>query len=205
MPHIRFGATQDLARNLALALTLVVLATACGGTATALPTVLPGTAGVGQASSAAAGSGGPDASALPSGAITDPLVAWPAFAACLRSHGIQVADPELDANGDPQWADDIKKGMTDAISRDCSPILAAITEGGPASNGRRPATYSFDSEVAHAACMREQGLVNWPDPNPNETGGMPEGFDKSDPTVRAALTACESLLVETTASPSPAL
>jgi hypothetical protein len=202
MPHIRFRAVW----NLAVALTLAVVVVACGGSGTALPTALPGTGGAAQASSAPPGSGGPVGSALPSGAITDPLIAWPAFAACLRSHGIQIADPEIDAKGDPHWADDFKKLITDAISRACSPILAAIDEGGPASNGRPRTTFSFDSEIAHAACMREHGLVNWPDPNPNDSGGvMPPGFDKADPTVLAALIACERLLVETTASPSPAL
>ena len=141
---------------------------------------------------------------MPSGAITDPFVAWPAFAACLRAHGLQVADPEVDASGNPQWADDLKANITDAIRAECAPIIAAVDEGGTLKGGRRSATYSFDSEIAHAACMREHGLANWPDPNPNETGGMPEGFDKADPTVLAALSACESLLVETTASPSPA-
>jgi hypothetical protein len=144
---------------------------------------------------------------LPSGAITDPFVAWPAFAACLRAHGLQIADPEVDANGDPHWGDDLKKNITDAIRADCSPIIAAIDEGGTVKGGSRSRhTYSFESEVAHAECMREQGLANWPDPNPNDSGGvMPPGFDKADPTVRAALIACEPLLIETTASPSPAL
>jgi hypothetical protein len=191
-------------RTLVPALTLVVLAAACGPTANALPTALPaveGSAPVGAAASGAAGS------PIASGAITDPAQAWPAFAACLRSHGLQIADPELDANGNPTWTtpDDLKKLITEPIRADCGPIIAALTESGPTKNESRP-SFSFDSLVAHATCMREHGLTEWPDPNPDELdGGMPPGYDKTDPTVLAALIACESRLIETTASPSPAL
>jgi hypothetical protein len=53
--------------------------------------------------------------------------------------------------------------------------------------------------------MRDHGLADWPDPDANDLeGGMPPGYDKADPTVYAGLVACERLLVETTASPSPA-
>ena len=147
---------------------------------------------------------GPSGSPSPSGAITDPAAAWPAYASCLRAHGLDVPDPEIDPNGDPTWADgvDIKAGMNDQIRTDCGPIIATITSSGD----RRPRrTYSFDSLVAHAACLRTHGLVDYPDPDPNDlAAGMPPGFDKSDQAVYDALVACESLLVETTASPSPA-
>ena len=52
----------------------------------------------------------------------------------------------------------------------------------------------------------KHGFPTWPDPiSTTDAGRMPEGFDKADPAVLAALNACESILVETTASPSPGL
>jgi hypothetical protein len=187
-------------RNLILALTLVGGAAACTPTANALPTAPPGAAGSAQTGAdASAGTGSP----LPSGAITDPAVAWPAFAACLRSHGVQIEDPALDANGDPSWTTDIKKVITEPASADCGRIIAGVISAGDAEQRPRR-SFSFDSLVAQATCMREHGLTDWPDPDPNDlAAGMPPGYDKADSAVRAALIACEHLLVETTASPSP--
>ncbi len=76
----------------------------------------------------------------------------------------------------------------------------------PEATGRNRPTFTFESELANAACMRTHGFPTWPDPiSTTDAGSMPEGFDKADPAVRAALIACESVLVETTASPSPGL
>jgi hypothetical protein len=188
-----------------LALTLLAIAAACGPTANALPTALPGSEGSTEpGANASAGAGSP----LPSGAIVDPAVAWPAYAACIRAHGVEIADPEVDQYGDPTWVtngQDLKTMINGAILRDCGPIIAAITEGGTG-NDRPRKSYSFDSLLAHVACLRQHGLTEYPDPNPNDlAAGMAPGFDKSDSHVLAALIACEDLLVETTASPSPAL
>jgi hypothetical protein len=194
MPRFRFGFIRTI-----LGLFLLASVAACGSVAGALPTAVPGAAG---AASADPSGFGPNGSPLPSGAITDPNEAWPAYAACLRANGLQIADPEVDANGDAHWGDDLKAQMTDAIARACSPIIAGIIESG---TGRRhPRTYSFDSLVANAACMREHGLPDYPDPNPNaENQGLADGYDKANPTVLAALIACENALVETTPSASP--
>ena len=198
MPRFHRG----VARSLLLALLLLPVSVACSPTANGLPTALPGANGTAQATAATSGGA---ASPLPSGAITDPAEAWPAFAACLRGHGLQVDDPQVDADGNPTWSSgDFKKLITPQIEADCGPILAAVTEGGDASGPSRK-SYTYESQVAHAACMREHGLIGWPDPDPNDlSAGMPEGYDKRDPATFAALVACEHLLVETTASPSPA-
>jgi hypothetical protein len=138
-----------------------------------------------------------------SGASTDPAQAWPAFAACLRAHGANVADPVLDKNGDPQWAGEIKQFMTEPVRAACQPIIAGL-EG--QKDGRNRPAFTLESELAFAACIREHGFPTWPDPvSTTDAGRMPEGFDKQDPAVFAALEACNWVLVEMTASPSPAL
>ena len=187
-------------RILTLALSLAAATGACGATANGLPTALPGESGV--ASSAAAAAADPSG-ADPSGASTDPAVAWPAFAACLRAHGATVADPVLDKNGDPQWAGEIKQYMTAPVQAACQPILAGLEGKGDKPN--RP-TFTLESELAFAACIREHGFPTWPDPiSTTDAGRMPEGFNKEDPAVFAALDACNHVLVESTASPSPGL
>ena len=196
MSRSGFGALRRLGFTAILAAT----AAACSPASNALPTALPAAQPSAQA---IAGPAAGAASALPSGALTDPGQAWPAFAACLRAHGAEIADPEVDDNGDPVWADPdaLKAGMTPQIQAACGPIVALIRQAG---SGRSRATYTYESELANAACMRQRGVPDWPDPDPNLAGGMPEGFDKADPTVYAALVACEHVLVEAAASPSPA-
>jgi hypothetical protein len=185
-------------RILVLALSLGAATAACDQAANALPTALPGVNGPAPSAAAAEPSG-----ALPSGALTDPAEAWPAFAACLRAHGANVADPVLDRNGDPQWAGEIKQYMTAPVQAACQPILAALESQGDKPN--RP-TFTFESELAFAGCMREHGFPTWPDPiSTTDAGSMPEGFNKEDPAVFAALDACNHVLVETAASPSPGL
>jgi len=184
-------------RILTLALSLAAATVACGTAGNGLPNALPSAGG--PAPSGAEASPGADGS----GALTDPAEVWPAFAACLRAHGANIADPVLDKNGDPQWAGEIKQYMTEPVRAACQPILAGL-EG--QSDKPNRATFTFESELANAACMRTHGFPTWPDPiSTTDTGSMPEGFDKADPAVRAALIACESVLVETTASPSPGL
>lgn len=185
--------------SLALAATLIpATLVACSPAANALPTALPAADGSAALS--------PDGSPSASGASTDPAVAWPAFAACLRAHGLQIPDPELGVNGEPQWADgvDLKSSITEAIQQACHPIVAGLQDVGPPRDAMK--NYSFESRVAHAGCMRTHGLVDYPDPDPNEPdAGLPAGFQKSDQRVYNALVACEPLLIPMAASPSPSL
>jgi len=191
-------------RSLMLALGVAALTGGCNSAANALPTALPGVGESAAPGADASGVANPSG-ALPSGAITDPAEAWPAFAACLRAHGANVADPEVDQNGDPHWGDDLKRYMTEPIHAACKDIIAAIDEGGTSKGGRVRPAFSYDSQLAHAECMRSHGFPTWPDPDANSDGwSMPEGFDKADPKVLAGLIACEPLLDEATASPSPA-
>jgi hypothetical protein len=196
--------------SLICAFLIFATAAACSPTANALPTALPEAAGSAAPKPNASGLAPVAAAsgAVPSGAITDPAVAWPAFAACLRAHGLDVADPEVDDNDDPVWTSgvDLKRLITDQMLDDCGPIVAAVNDSGGRGKDHARPSFSFDSLVAHATCMREHGLTEWPDPDPDVLdAGMPAGFDKTDTNVLAALIACENLLVEATASPSPGL
>lgn len=173
------------------ALAAALFLAACAGAGPGLPTVEPGGATAPTSSNAAA----------PQGTVSsDPAVAWPAFAACLRAHGLDVPDPQLDQQGQPDFGTiDLKSMITPAIGEACLPIVAAVTSVKPSAK-----SYTFDSLVAHAACLRSHGLPSYPDPDPNAASAqMAPGYDKADPTVNAALVACQGVLVAGSASPLP--
>jgi hypothetical protein len=177
---------------------LAAIAAACAPASAQLPTAAAPSAVPGaSASSASAGSPGP----APSGVSADPAVAWPAFAACLRAHGADVPDPQIDSDGNPRFPAnlDIKAILVaqPTTQQDCAPLLALVTE----TKGGSSHSYSFESLLAHAACLREHGLPDYPDPNPNEEARLAPGYDKADPNVNAALVACQHVLVEGPASP----
>jgi hypothetical protein len=186
-------------RRLALAPALVIacsmLLAACAGSSPGLPTAQPA-----AASGVPSGSSSPVASGSATTGSSDPAVAWPAFAACLRAHGLDVADPEVDDQGEPHFASgvDLSTVVTPAIQQACSPTIAAVTANKAAKS------YAFDSLVAHAACLRQHGLPNYPDPDPNAIEQrLAPGYSKADPTVNAAIIACAPLLIQATATPSP--
>ena len=108
-----------------------------------------------------------------------------------------IADPVLDANGNPTWADD-----TQAVHHRADPDRLQ-----PDPRGRRRGRNAEgrpnrrDVHVRVRDRQRRVHAVAWPSrPGPirirtSDAGKMPEGFDKADPAVLAALIACESLLV----------
>ena len=115
------------------------------------------------------------------------------FARCMREHGVDMPDP------DPNNPGQIKLGGpgTDAgkiqeaaqSCREFSPIGGGGTssDGGPA---QREARLKF------AACMREHGVENWPDPA-NASGPTMIGPELTDdPDFEAAAQACQPLLRE---------
>jgi ABC-type phosphate transport system substrate-binding protein len=179
----RFRAPRPAAVNALLGtIAVALLLAACGGASGGLPTA----GGVGSAAPPRASSG--------SGGSTDPAEAWSAWAACLRSQGLAVADPSIDPHGAPQFAPglDLEHLVTPAMHTACDPLIQSVT-----ANKGSGSTYTFDSLVAFAGCLRQHGLPNYPDPDPNAPQGLAPGYDKADPTVTAAIDACHDLLVRT--------
>lgn len=70
-------------------------------------------------------------------------------------------------------------------------VLAACGQGGHAGAASDPRA----AALAFAQCMRDNGLTNYPDPDPNgRSGAGHEAFDPNDPTVKAATEKCRTLL-----------
>jgi hypothetical protein len=72
--------------------------------------------------------------------------------------------------------------------------LAACSPGSPGT-ARSHASDPGDSGRAFAQCMRDNGLVSYPDPDPNgRSGAGHEAFNRDDPKVKAATEKCRNLL-----------
>jgi hypothetical protein len=161
--------------------TKTTIATA-SGTAVALPdnTIAPGTA---------------DASAKPTDSLalgspttvpTDPKQAMLAFAKCVRSKGIEIADPD----GSGQISSiPTGPGADDAIKA-CQSFLTAGL------GGNQEITDEQRAQILELAkCMRKSGFPDFPDPEISGGGvNLGKGVDVNDPKTRDAMGVCSKSL-----------
>jgi hypothetical protein len=106
------------------------------------------------------------------------------FAQCMRDNGVEVADPKPGKPapiGGPEGAEDAE---TKAALEACREFMP--------SGGDRPETSpeQLEQQRAHARCMREHGVTDFPDPDPDAEGGQASNLDPDDPTLKAAEEAC---------------
>ena len=124
-----------------------------------------------------------------------------AFAACMRENGVEdFEDPDVDAEGGVQFrlrgateGDDVDRETLRAAFDACDEFLGAVAFGG----GAADRSEIEDQLYEFAACMRENGIDDFDDPDFSATpgeGGTPfgEDFDPSDPQVAAAMEACQA-------------
>jgi hypothetical protein len=114
------------------------------------------------------------------------------FAACMRDHGVDLPDPTDDGNGGGvaiRVPDGTDPKSVDAAMQQCKAYLP---------NGGKPPTLDaaqLEQVRKFAACMRDHGVTNFPDPDADGrltiTGGPGSGLDPKDPTFAAAMTACQ--------------
>ena len=147
------------------------------------------------------------AAATPSDLRLDSENALLAFTQCLREQGLDVDDPELDANGEFQFTMPIGEFMERMNSTESRAALEACQQyliGVTQQFGGFDRTGMEDRLLAYAECMRENGY-DMPDPdltggfelNP-EPGEAPSAFgniDAEDPAFQAANEVCESVFV----------
>ena len=125
------------------------------------------------------------------------------YTECMRDQGIDLSDPEVDADGNVRpGRPDFEGGQPDDAFRDtvqearqaCDQFLEGVTLG-----FERFQDAEFqDQLLAFAACMREQG-VDVADPDfsgdvQRGRGLFGEGFDPNDPDTQDALELCQSEL-----------
>jgi hypothetical protein len=115
-----------------------------------------------------------------------------AFSACMRSHGVSDF-PDPNSNGTimlPQNAD-LSSPQFQAAQQACQ----ALRPGGA---GGPPSAADQQKAVQYAACMRQHGFPDYPDPQPTGSGftvEIPSGFDPNSPQTQAALQACRAFNV----------
>ncbi|MCZ0980796.1 hypothetical protein O1L60_22410 [Streptomyces diastatochromogenes] len=124
----------------------------------------------------------PSASATPSPRASSVAAGWSAYYDCLGAQGLKLQD-----NGDGKRVD--KDANTNeaigAAEKACRPLLP----------GKEPIDPARLAEARKfTACMREKGIVDYPEPDP-ATGDIPVEGElgarlKSDPKVIAALREC---------------
>ena len=124
-----------------------------------------------------------------------------AFAQCLRDQGLDIADPEVDDDGNLRLARPTP-GEGEQIDREafrtardaCADILEGVSFG----FREFDRTEIEDTLVEFATCMRDNGY-EMPDPDfstqPGPGGGGPFGdIDPDDPAFEAANEACQDIL-----------
>lgn len=178
----------------ARALTGVLLALTLGVTALAGCTAAPqggipsaGAPSAGPGSSAGPntpGSSSPESSAPQTPASPDAY----AYASCMRDHGIEMSDPDpktgLQTVGDSV---DPESAAFKAAHDACGHLLPGGFRG-------EPKETDADAYLKFAQCMRENGMPDFPDPQPGSGEGMFPGVDRNDPAFAEAAKACQDIL-----------
>lgn len=123
------------------------------------------------------------------------------FAQCMREHGVDMPDPEIDDDGlvmigsGPDGADVSREDMEEA-QQACQDLMPAMEE--PTEKERAEME---DALLEFAECMRDHG-IDMPDPSEGGFIGSTDGdegdvgpaVDFDDPDFKAAQEACGDLL-----------
>ncbi|WP_152362263.1 hypothetical protein [Microlunatus speluncae] len=111
-----------------------------------------------------------------------------AYAACMRDHGIDMADPDPQT-GLPTVGDgvDPESAAFKEAHQACGDLLPGGIRGQSDDTG-------IDSYLEFAKCMRENGMPDFPDPQPGSGQGMFPGTDRNDPAFGKASEACQHIL-----------
>jgi hypothetical protein len=134
----------------------------------------------------------------------DPQEAALEWARCMREHGVDVPDPQVDEDGGVQVRAG-RGGFRRGEGNDDEFREAQEACGSPLGNARPQLTEAQRQELqetmlAFAQCMRKEG-VDMPDPQFGEGGGVfrvgpGRGVDPDDPDFRAAQEKCQPILEE---------
>jgi hypothetical protein len=143
-------------------------------------------------------------------AATDPEQAMLDFTQCMRDHGIDMPDPEVNtAGGGFSFGITVQGGPGDAGGpneaemqkmQEADAACRHFLEGMVQQFEQPDMTEMQDQMLAFSQCMRDHG-VDYPDPVFSEDGGVtligPDegaaGLDPSDPAFQAAQEACQEI------------
>jgi hypothetical protein len=119
------------------------------------------------------------------------------FARCMRSHGVNLPDPQSGGNGvfRQRLPGNIAPARMQAAMKACQKELP---NGGPGNRSPAEQAKFRDAALKFARCMRSHG-VNVPDPQVNGGAGLlrlgpASGVNPSSPAFQKAQQACQNLL-----------
>lgn len=111
------------------------------------------------------------------------------FARCMREHGVDMPDPQVDSQGRARMTMNgagIPPETMEAAQEACEDKRPTAPADGP---GREEANARG---LALAQCMREHGIENFPDPKDGGIMITPDsGLDPEDPAFQEAQKVCE--------------
>jgi hypothetical protein len=105
------------------------------------------------------------------------------YAACLRQHGVQVPDPD---QGKSVQLSQTNQPQVKAAAQACQQYAVGTDNGAKSSAG-------IAQERTYAACMRQHGVTNFPDPDPDHGLVVPKTVLNA-PGYPAANRACAGSL-----------
>jgi hypothetical protein len=121
----------------------------------------------------------------PSTIPADSRAAWLDLAKCMRANGSpNFPDPVQNAGG--VWA--LAPDVNEEIPAACDQLFRNAKQSTNAASG--PSTEDMAKLRRYAACMREHGLRNFPDPDEDGNFG-PQAQQPEDATYRTAHEACK--------------
>ena len=130
---------------------------------------------------------------------TEAREAMLAFAKCMRDQGIDMPDPQFDGGRVTQRGPEERVSPEKMRKADeaCRKHRESIE---PPELSEEQQKEMKEGALAHAKCMREHGLENFPDPTFDENGGAQiridpgTGIDPDDPKFQAAEKECRDEL-----------
>jgi hypothetical protein len=135
----------------------------------------------------ACGSGGSHGSgAATAGQSGDNTVA---LARCYRTHGDpSFPDPTYDPS-DGKWHFAVSPGTVPAATRQaCQHLFPSVNPSPPVPQAQ------FQQLLRLAECLRQHGVPNWPDPDPDGGFGLPPALQTKTPAYARAAQACQRLM-----------
>jgi hypothetical protein len=173
---------------------LVLLLAACGGGGSD-----DGVASASEDSSGSDDSGGDSSSGGSASDSEEELIDW---VECMRDEGVDVPDPQVDADGNLTLGPGLGGGggggggqVDPQALQDATEVCGEVPQS--AFGGEQPdQTEIEDTLLEFAQCMRENGY-DMPDPDFSGEGGLTSAFgdvDTNDPAFQEAAEACEDIL-----------
>jgi len=132
----------------------------------------------------------------PTPAAQDPADAALTYSRCMREHGVSNF-PDADAEGRIRISPPGSIDPDSAVFRAAGDACRDLAPPGWGDTAQDPG----DAEVMleFARCMRENGIADYPDPDPN--AGVRLTLDPNDPKAQAALESCKTILEDLQSGP----